>query len=196
MNGLFHLGLGPVVCRVRCSPSHRRSHRRRLSASDRAMPALARQAADPFQQPADSLLSPRPGPRCVSSQPEQPHLRSKPRPHPHTAVLCCFLSFANVYLHQPLVSLKERPPVTLCAVYDAHSISQFGVVEHSLSRPQPVLNTVFDQGKGYRTSSNPTSTILICFGDIDQSLLFALSCHHTVTPFALLSTFFDILPSP
>jgi hypothetical protein len=73
-----------------------RSHRRRLSASDGPglpssgpLPAACGLSSHSDPGLAASPLSRRP------REPEQPHPRSKPSPHPHTAVLCCFLSFAT-----------------------------------------------------------------------------------------------------
>jgi len=109
INGLFHLGRGPVVCRVRCSPS-----RPSLAPSTPfrfGRPWLAKQrtpssslrcglSSHSHSDPglAASPLS------CRPREPEQPHPRSKPSPHPHTAVLCCFLSFATSTCtnHSPL----------------------------------------------------------------------------------------------
>jgi hypothetical protein len=119
----FILDPWPVVCMgAAAARLHPRSCRRGLSLSEYGDASPCSPSSGPLQQPADSLLAPRP--RCVSSQPEQPHPKVEPPPHPHTAVLCCFLSFCNVFLHHP-TCLFERvsPSHSLCSLRRPFSLS-------------------------------------------------------------------------
>lgn len=127
-----------------------RSHRRRLSASDG--PGSPSSGPLPAACAADSpltLTQTRASLRLLSAAVhESLNSLTHGRNLHHTRTpLCCAASSPLQRLPAPTTRLFERAsPVTLCAVYDAHSISQPCAAEHSLSRPQLVLNTVFDQG--------------------------------------------------